>query len=127
MQMTKKYKIFEIDYLQNAEFTEEDLVWLFETSSFYLSLIVEMFNSYDDGNLPIEKIAYIVKTDDKWMYKHYWSDTQREEFEEKAEKCFKNLYRYGDEKTKSILGMWIANYGFTNESQRKNKMMLLSD
>ena len=40
----KSYKIFDLDYLQNAELTEDDLYYLFETPSLNYSLLVDMFN-----------------------------------------------------------------------------------
>ena len=43
----KKLKIFDIEYLENAEFNEEDLAYLFDTNSFNMSLIVAMFNLYE--------------------------------------------------------------------------------
>ena len=125
--MSKRYKIFDIDYLQNNEFTEEDLMYLFETSSFSLSLIVEMFKSYDKQELTIDKILNIVKTDSNWMYKHFWNDEQRNEFLAKLMQCYKNMYRYSDEICEKMAEMWLVQYGFTNDKQKNKKTMLLSD
>lgn len=127
MQMTKKHKIFDIDYLQNAEFTEEDLVYLFDKSSFGLSLVVAMFELYEPNKIERDKILSIVSTDEKWMYKHYWTLEQRNTFLDILKKCFKNLYRYNDDICYQMSEMWLVQYGFTSAKQRKKKMMLLSD
>lgn len=123
----KKHKIFEIDYLQNAEFSEEDLAYLFANSNFNLSLIVAMFDMYEPKKIDHDKIASIVTTDEKWMYKHYWTLEQRNEFLGILTKCIKNLYRYEDHICIQIAEMWLVQYGFTSAKQKKKKIMLLSD
>ena len=123
----KKYKIFEIEYLQNSEFTEEDLVYLLETPSFSLSLAVAMFRLYDKSDMTDEKIVNIVKTDNNWMYKHYWTKKQRDEFLSKLTKCYRNLYRYNNDTCEKLAQMWLVNYGFTSAKQKKKRMLLLSD
>ena len=125
--MKQPYKIFDLEYLQNEEFSEDDLIYLFETPSFNYSLIIGMFNKYDKRNLSNEKIVSIITTDDKWMYKHYWNREQREEFIEILEKCYYNLYRYHKSTCKAVSDMWIVQYGFTSAKQKKKKMLLLSD
>ena len=123
----KKHKIFEIDYLQNAEFSEEDLASLFGNNNFNLSLIIAMFDMYEPKKIDHDKIMAIVTTDEKWMYKHYWTLEQRNEFLNIVVKCFKNLYRYEDHICLQIAEMWLVQYGFTSAKQKKKKMMLLSD
>ena len=123
----KKHKIFEIDYLQNAEFSEEDLACLFVNSNFDLSLIIAMFEMYEPKKIERDKITAIVATDEKWMYKHYWTLEQRNEFLNILVKCLKNLYRYEEHICKQIAEMWLVQYGFTSAKQKKKKMMLLSD
>jgi hypothetical protein len=125
--MRKKYKIFDLDYLQNNEFTEEDLIYLFETPSLNYSLVVGMFNLYDKGNMTDEKIINIVTTDEKWMYKHFWNKKQREEFIKILKNCYYNLYRYNESICTAMSDMWIIQFGFTSARQKKKKMMLLSD
>lgn len=123
----KKHKIFEIDYLQNAEFSEEDLACLFVNNNFDLSLIIAMFEMYEPKKIERDKITAIVATDEKWMYKHYWTLEQRNEFLNILVKCLKNLYRYEEHICKQIAEMWLVQYGFTSAKQKKKKMMLLSD
>lgn len=125
--MKKKYKIFDINYLQNEEFTEEDLVYLFETPSLNYSFVVAMFRLYDKGTFTDEKIIEIVTTDEKWMYKHFWNKTQRNEFIEMLNKCYYNLYRYNKTICQAMTDMWIIQFGFTSASQKKKKMLLLND
>lgn len=125
--MRKRYKIFTLDDLQNKEFTEEDLIYLFETPSLNYSLAVGMFRLYDKANLTDEKIIHIITTDEKWMYKHFWNKTQRDEFVAILKKCYWNVYRYNSEVCKAMSDMWIIQFGFTSANQKKKKMMLLCD
>jgi hypothetical protein len=124
---TKKYKIFSLDYLQNEEFSEEDLIYLFETPSLNYSLIVGMFELYEKTNLTNDKIINIITSDEKWMYKHFWNKTQRNEFIEILKKCYYNIYRYNSEICQAMSDLWIVQFGFTSAKQKKKKMMLLSD
>lgn len=125
--MRKRYKIFALDDLQNKEFTEEDLIYLFETPSLNYSLAIGMFKLYDKSNFSDEKIIHIVTTDTKWMYKHFWNKSQRTEFIEILKRCYWNIYRYNDEVCKAMSDMWIIQFGFTSSTRKKKKMMLLSD
>ena len=124
---TKKYKIFSLDYLQNEEFSEEDLIYLFETPSLNYSLIIGMFGLYEKTNLTNDKIINIITSDEKWMYKHFWNKTQRNEFIEILKKCYYNVYRYNSEICQAMSDLWIIQFGFTSAKHKKKKMMLLSD
>lgn len=123
----KKYKIFDIEYLQNSEFTEEDLLYLLETPSLNYSLVVSMFNKYDNSDITNDKIINIITSDKDWPYKHYWNKKQREEFLGILKNCFKNLYRYSINECEALANMWIVQYGFTSAKQKKKKILRLSD
>jgi hypothetical protein len=118
-----KYKIFDIDYLQNSEFNEDDLHWLLDTSSFTLSLIIGMFKKYDKSDISDDKIISIIHNDNNWMYKHFWLKKDREEYLEILSKIYYNLYRYQEYLCKMYAEMWLVQYGFTSASQKKKKML----
>lgn len=118
-----KYKIFDIDYLQNSELNEDDLHWLLDTPSFTLSLIVGMFKKYEKTNIPDDKIISIVYNDKNWMYKHFWLRKDREEYSEILSKIYYNLYRYKEYLCKAYAEIWLVQYGFTSASQKKKKML----
>lgn len=113
--MTKKprYKIFTLDYLQNTEFTEDDLKWLFDTKSFCLSLIVGEFR-ISDNNLDDKAIIELVENDSEWMYKYFWNEEQRSKFLDILVCCFKNLYSFEDNIAKAYSDMWFIQYGLTD-------------
>lgn len=124
--MKKKYKIFDLDYLQNAELTDDDLRELLDNKNFNISLTVGMFN-ISNQNLSEEKIINLVMTDKYWMYKYFWTKDQREQFTECLKRAYKNLYRYGDRKIESIVGLWLVQYGLTNCKQKKKKKEYLCE
>ena len=115
-----KYHIFDLEYLQTAELTEEDLKDLFDNKSFNISLIVGMFNM-SNQNLSNEDIVKVVTSNNHWMYNYFWTKQQREDFTECLKKSYKNLYRFGDEKIESITNFWISQYGLTNSSKKRKK------
>ena len=124
--MKKKYKIFDLDYLQNAELTDDDLRELLDNKCFGISLTVGMFK-ISNQNLSDEKIISIVTTDKHWMYKYFWTKEQREEFTECLKKAYKNLYKYGDRKTDIVTSLWLIQYGLTNCKQKKKKKCYLDE
>lgn len=118
--------IFYLDYLQNAEFTEDDLKHLLDENSFNLSLVVGMFK-ISNQNLSEHEIIKLVKKDNHWMYKYFWTKPQREEFEKCLFNAFRNLYRYKERKTQSLVDFWMIQYGLTNCKQKKKKQLRLDD
>lgn len=117
----KSYKIFDIDYLQNSELTEDDLYYLYETPSINYSLLVEMFRFTKQDILDEKKIINLAKTDKDWMYKYFWTQKQREDFENIITNVFKNIKYCSLEEAKSSAAWWILMYGLTNKELKHNK------
>lgn len=109
-----KYKIFTIDYLMHNEFDEDDLYWIFDTSSLIYSLIIAMFRYIDilSSDLSNDEILKICKKDNSWIYKYTWSVTQRNKFEKQLIEVYKNIYRINEDNAKCNAQMWLLNYGF---------------
>ena len=126
MKMLKKHKIFDIEYLQNAEFTEEDLKNLIDGKSFTISLIVGMFKMTNQG-LSESEITKLIKTDNKWMYKYFWTDAERDAFEKCLYDSFINLYRYKEEKTHALVGFWLTQYGLSNVCMKTENLHVLDE
>ena len=124
--MRRKYKIFDLDYLQNAELTEDDLRELLDNKCFGMSLVVGMFKM-SNHTMPNEKIIELVTTDKHWMYNYFWTKEQREAFTECLKKAFKNLYRYNDTKNEVVTSLWLVQYGLTNCKQKKKKKEYLDE
>lgn len=117
----KSYKIFDIDYLQHAEFTEDDLYYLFETPSVSYSLVVEMFRRTNQPIIDEKKIISLVKYDKDWMYKYFWTDKQREDFKEIVKSIYKNVHYYNDKEAEQNASWWIFLYGLSNSKLKNNK------
>lgn len=117
----KAYKIFDIEYLINDPLSEDDLYYLFETPSLSYSLLINMFRRTKQSLNDEKKIISLAKNDKDWMYKYFWSDKDRENFERDLIKVYKNIYRCGDAEAESRSQWWIFMYGLTNEKLKDNK------
>jgi hypothetical protein len=120
MTRRKTYKIFDIDYLSNGELNEDDLYYLFETKSLSYSLLIDMFKK---SHQPIEdekKIIAITKNKD-WQYNYFWTDKQREDFENDIIKVYKNIYFCDDKEAQSYAQFWVIMYGLTNSKLKNTK------
>lgn len=121
MSRRKSYKIFDIDYLQNGELTEDDLYYLFETNSLIFSLVVEMFRFSKQELVDEKKILHLIKNDKDWMYKYFWTDKQMSDFENIVFNVYKNVKYCGDVEADSLSKWWIMEYGLTNKDLKRNK------
>lgn len=117
----KSYKIFEIDYLKNAELTEDDLYYLFETPSLNYSFLIDEFRRTNQDIVDEKKIIHLAKNDKDWMYKYFWSSKQREEFEKDIKKAYMNIRQCGEVEAESSTQWWILMYGLTDDKLRNNK------
>lgn len=115
--MSKKHqqiKIYDLDYLINEEYTEEDLHYLLDTKSFRYSLIVGMFRFIGENNRTDNDIINICKTNDKWFDKYHWKNpNQRKQFIGKVAKIYKNLYQYSESKSYQLAEWWMLYNGFS--------------
>jgi len=117
----KSYKIFEMDYLKHADLTEDDLYYLFETSSLNYSFLIDEFKRTNQEITDEKKIINLVKNDKDWMYKYFWTSKQREEFEKDVKEAYINIRRCGKEEAESSTQFWIIMYGLTDSKLRNNK------
>jgi hypothetical protein len=108
----KKTKIFELDYLINAELTEDDLYFLFDTKSLLYSLVIGMHRIIGN-NKSNEDIIDRCKKDDFWFSRNKWNDIQKNKFTDDLEKMYHNLYQYGPVKSRQLAEWWVDQYGFS--------------
>lgn len=120
----RKYKIYELEYLQNAEFTDDDLRELLDRKSFFISLAVGMLRM-TGCKMTNNEMIHQITTDSQWMYKHFWTKEQRETFTECLKKAYFNLYRYNKTKLNIVTSFWLIQYGLTNCKQKKKRRMTL--
>lgn len=117
----KSYKIFEMDYLMNNDLSEDDLYYLFETASLNYSLLINEFKYSNQELTDEKKIIKLAQSDEEWMYKTFWTEKQRNTFEEDAKKVFMNIYQCGPAEAESKVQWWILCYGLSNSKYRNNK------
>ena len=55
------------------------------------------------------------------MYKYFWTESQRKNFEEICKDIFKNIYCSKDAEAESRVSWWILMYGLTDSKLRNNK------
>ena len=106
-------KIFELDYLENTELTDDDLYHLFECKSLSHSLIVGMFKFAGYRKYTTDKIINMIHKDNKWIYKHFWKKSKRNQFENKLIKIFKNVYWISDDMAIKRAQNWMIIYGLS--------------
>lgn len=114
-------KIFDLDYLEKNELTDDDLYNLFDCKSLIYSLVIGMFKYAGYKKYTNETIIKIIKTDPNWVYKHFWKKRQRKEFENKLIKIFKNVYWYSDIVALKRAQNWMIVYGLNIYGNNINK------
>jgi hypothetical protein len=112
---TSKIKIYDIDYIMNAELTDDDLHYLLDLHSFKYSLIIAMFklvtNKYKDDI----DIINICKSNKNWFNKYRFTERQFKDFLNIVKLSYKNLYRYNDFKCRQLAEWWMTVYGFQHK------------
>lgn len=118
MRKSKKVKIYDINYLVNEELTEDDLYNIFETPSLTYSLVIGMFK--ESGSTMSEKeILKLCKTDTDWMYKHFWTQKQKNNYYKKVTSIVHNVYQYDEIQSTSWTDWWMFMYGLSVKNDNK--------
>lgn len=104
-------KIYTIDELKNAEFSEDDLHNLFDTKSLNLSLILHMFKLINDKRKDWE-IVKMVRTEIGWPDKYSMSRKLYNNFVKDLKEIFANVYQYRENTAKIKAEYWMTVYGF---------------
>lgn len=117
--MKNTLKIFDISYLINSDYNDDDLYYLFTTNSLLYSLIVAQFKlgGYKET---VKEIKIIVKKK-HWQYKYFLNDQQISEFENNVAKIYKKVYQCSDAEALSRAQMFYVQYGFSNIRIKNNK------
>ena len=116
----KKIKVFDLDYLSNEEFTEDDLYRLFETPSLNRSLVIGMFRFIGNDNDELD-ILNLVKTKENWMNDILWSFTKKQKFRDILINISKNLYQYSEKTAANWADEWLLRYGFGVKQKKFSK------
>lgn len=117
--MKNTLKIFDISYLINSDYNDDDLYYLFTTNSLLYSLIVAQFKlgGYKET---VKEIKIIVKKK-HWQYKYFLNDQQISEFENNVAKIYKKVYQCSDAEALSRAQMFYVQYGFSNIRIKNSK------
>lgn len=112
------HTIFTMDYLCNAELTEQDLNVVFESGNFTLSVIVGM-HRYIGDKRTAKQIIDSCKKDEDWFNNKSWSLESFKNFCAQLSKAYKNVWYYSDIKSKFLADMWLNNFGFRIDKNMK--------
>lgn len=104
--------MFNLEYLMNSDLSEDDLNILLQEKYFNKALIIEMFRHAGYTNITDKQILNICTTSNKWFNKYVWSKHQRESFLNKVTLVYKNVYQYGNVKSRQMAEWWLIRYGF---------------
>jgi hypothetical protein len=113
MPKKKDYKIYDIDYLENSELTEDDLYYIFECKSLTPSLIVGEYRAIDNLTAK-EKILKDIKSNSNWLKEHKFRNKKaRLKFMDHLIKISKNVYQFDNVSAKRWVDDWMIHYGFS--------------
>lgn len=117
--MNKPVKIFDLNYLLNSDYTDDDLYYLFTTNSLLYSLIVAQFKigGYKESN---KEIKTLVKKK-HWQYKYFLNDQQIVDFENKIVQIYMKVYQCSKGEAMARAQMFYIQYGFSNIRIKNNK------
>lgn len=112
--------IYSFNDLINKDFDDEEIDLV--SKSLQYSLVCGMF-SFMKIKMSENDIISLCKKDN-WYDKYEWTNYQKEQFKNKLNKIFYNLYRFGPIKCENSSQEWIMKYGFKikeNNHKRYNK------
>ena len=117
--MNRPSKIFDLDYLLNSDFTDDDLYYLFTTKSLTHSLIAAQFRigGYKESN---KEIKALVKKK-HWQYKYFLNDQQIIDFENKVATIYMKVYQCSRGEATARAQMFYIQYGFSNICIKNSK------
>ena len=110
-------KIFTIEYLRNTELTEEDLHYIFDTSSLIYSLIISEIKLAGYNNVDNATIINDIIKDNEWLNKYQWSPMLRNEFTDILTDVFCNIYQVQESLARQRAEMFLINYGLVCKSK----------
>ena len=118
-------KIFDIEYLKNTELTEEDLHYLFDTSSLIYSLIIAEIRMAGYSVPSDEQIIRDIIVSNDWLNQYQWTRQCRDKFVSILTDVFKNIYQVQENTARQRAEMFSFGYGLSfihkNQGSKKAK------
>lgn len=109
--------IYSIDDLCSVSYDNEQIEDV--SKNLLNSLIVGMFHYAKIDNLTDNEIIELIRKDNDWFNKYYWTTSQRVRFIKKLNQVFLNLYNFGPNKCQNSSIEWIMKYGLKNKELKK--------
>lgn len=103
-------KIFDIDYLESADLTDEDLHFLFDLNGITYSFAIYLLK-LSGLECSKNKFGKMLRHNENWMNEHILTNKQINESKKRFEKCIMNIYQYGRKTAKSWVEDWYVHYG----------------
>lgn len=106
-------KILEIDYLESADLTDEDLHYLFDLNGISYSFINYLLMMAGE-NFSKSKLTKTLKRDNSWLNNHALSKKDIHKCKKRFTKCISNIYQFNYETSKRWVNDWYMYYGLSS-------------
>ena len=114
----KDPKIYNLQDLMYKDFDDEEIDIV--SKSLIYSLIISMFR-YIKNDMSDKEIIKLCKRDN-WYQNYKWTLHQRNEFKEKLDKIFYNLYRFCPIKCSNSSEVFLIKYGLDIKPTQNKKI-----
>ena len=108
--MRKQIKLYKIDYLMNAELTDDDIHNLLDNNALEWSLINRMME-LSGNSMSTSELRKTVGSSNTWMDNYYWSDEQSREFHDELTSVYMNVYQWKESRARSQADWFIIYLG----------------
>ena len=108
--MRKQIKLYKIDYLMNAELTDDDIHNLLDNNALEWSLINRMME-LSGNSMSTSELRKTVGSSNTWMDNLYWSSDQSREFHDELTLVYMNVYQWKESRARSQADWFIIYLG----------------
>ncbi len=112
-------KMFNIEELQQSEFSDKDLTYILSDGVLSKLLIIAMFR-YMKINTPSDDILELIKSDN-WYEKYKWTWHKHDMFIKEVAKVYKNIYQYSNDMSIRLAEQFVFEFGFAVKDNKKNE------
>ena len=108
--MRKQIKLYKIDYLMNAELTDDDIHNLLDNHALEWSLINRMME-LSGNSMSTSELRKTVNSSNTWMDNIYWTNEQSREFHNELTSVYMNVYQWKESRARSQADWFIIYLG----------------
>ena len=108
--MRKQIKLYKINYLMNAELTDEDIHNLLDNHALEWSLINRMME-LSGNSMSTSELRKTVGSSNTWMDNLYWTSEQSRVFHDELTSVYMNVYQWKESRARSQADWFIIYLG----------------